>query len=169
MNTFTKRLALLPAAALAFTLPMSAPAMAGEKSEGIVVRSQAALEQWQADTTSDINRSLKFARIPPSTRPNDAVVQITFTLGADGKPDNIELLNGDGNWAARKAAMYAVRRLNNLDEVPVGNAQNAQFLANIFFASSKDVHKQLAAKLAQTERTRIAAAGGENEYILLGG
>ncbi len=169
MNTFTKHLAVLPAAALAFTLPFAAPAVAGEKSDGIVVRSQEALEEWQAQTTKDINRSLRNAPIPNNARPNNSVVQITFTLGADGKPENIETLDGSGNWAARKAARYAVRRLNDLDTVPVSNAQNAQFLANIFFASSADMHKQLAAQLKKSERSRLAAAEGEKEYILLGG
>ena len=169
MNIFTKHLAVLPAAALAFTLPFAAPAIAGEKSDGIVVRSQAALEDWQAETTKDINRALQHARIPNNAHPNNSVVQITFTLGADGKAENIEMLNGNGNWAARKSAMYAVRRLNNLDEIPVNNPQNAQFLANIFFASSKDMHKQLAAQLEKSERARVAAAGGTDKYILLGG
>jgi len=169
MNTFTKHLAVLPAAALAFTLPFAAPAMAGENSDGIVVRSQAALEEWQAATTKDINRSLKHARIPRNAFPNNAVVQVTFTLGADGKPENVAFLRGSGNWVARKVAMYAVRRLDDLDKVPVTNPQNAQFLANIFFASDKATHKQLAAQLEKAERTRIAAAGGEEEYILLGG
>ncbi len=169
MNTFTKHLAVLPAAALAFTLPFAAPAVAGEKSDGIVVRSQAALEEWQAETTKDINRSLRNAPIPNNARPNDSVVQITFTMGANGKPANIETLKGNGNWAARKSAMYAVRRLNDLDAVPVTNPQNAQFLANIFFASSVDVHKQLAVQLKKSERSRLANAEGETEYILLGG
>lgn len=168
MKTLTK-FVILPAAAVGMALPFAAPAIAGEKSDGIVVTSMAKMKEWQAATTKDINRSLKNARIPITTRPNNSVVQITFTLGDDGKAENIEVLKGNGNWAARKAATYAVRRLNDLDTVPVTNAQDAQFLANIFFASNKQVHKELAAKLAQSEATRLAASGGEEEYILLGG
>ncbi|WP_298471234.1 hypothetical protein [uncultured Erythrobacter sp.] len=169
MNTLTKHLAVLPAAALAFAIPFAAPALAGEKSDGIVVTSQAAMEEWQAATTARINRSLKNAPIPNNSRPNDAVVQVTFTLGADGKAEDIEVLRGNGNWAARKSATYAVRRLNDLDTVPVNNADGAQFLANIFFASSMEVHKQLKADLNKTLGAQLAAADGDSEYILLGG
>ena len=168
MKTLTKYV-VLPASAIALALPFAAPAVAGEKSDGIVVTSMAKMEQWQADTTKDINRSLKNAPIPIHARPNSSVVQITFTLGEDGKADNIEVIDGNGNWAARKAATYAVRRLNDLESVPVTNKQNAQFLANIFFASDAEDHKRLKLALKKSEAQRLAAAGGEEEYILLGG
>ncbi len=168
MKTLTKY-TLLPAAAFAIAVPFSAPAVAGEKSDAIVVTSMAKMKEWQAETTKDINRSLRAAPMPSSSRPNNAVVQIAFTLGADGKPDNLEVLDGNGNWAARRAASYAVRRLNDLDQVPVSNPQNAQFLANIFFASTAQDHRELKAQLKKSEAKRLAAAQGEEEYILLGG
>lgn len=168
MKTLTKY-AILPAAAFAIAVPFSAPAVAGEKSEGIVVTSMAKMKEWQAETTKDINRSLRAAPIPNSSRPNKAVVQIAFTLGEDGKADNIRVLDGQGNWAARRAASYAVRRLNDLDQVPVNNPSNAQFLANIFFASTPQDHKELRAQLKKSEAQRLAAAEGEEDYILLGG
>ncbi len=168
MNTLTKY-ALLPASAFALALPFSVPASAGDKSEDIVVTSPAKMAEWQSATTKDINRSLKNAPIPTHARPNSSVVQITFTLGENGKPDNIEVLNGNGNWAARKTAAYAVRRLDGLDQVPVTNAQNAQFLANIFFASTPEDYKALKMALKKSEAKRLAAADGEDEYILLGG
>ncbi|MDJ0642941.1 MAG: hypothetical protein QNJ15_08995 [Erythrobacter sp.] len=168
MKTLTQFVAL-PVAALGLALPFSAPAVAGEKSDGIVVTSMAKMKEWQAETTKDINRSLRSAPIPNSSRPNKAVVQIAFTLGADGKPDNIEVLDGRGNWAARRAASYAVRRLNDLDQVPVTNPADAQFLANIFFAGTAEDYKELKAQLKKSEARRLAAADGEEEYILLGG
>lgn len=168
MKTLTK-FAALPAAAFALALPVATPAIAGEKSESIVVTSKAKMAEWKAETTKDINRSLRSAPIPDSSRPNTAVVQIAFTLGEDGKADNIEVLEGRGNWAARRTAAYAVRRLNDLDQVPVTNAENAQFLANIFFASTPEDYKELKAQLKKSEAKRMAAAEGDNEYILLGG
>ncbi|MEM8724571.1 MAG: hypothetical protein AAGE86_03525 [Pseudomonadota bacterium] len=168
MNTFTK-FTPIPLAAFAMALTFTAPVAAGEKSDGIVVTSQVAMEEWQAATTADINRSLTRAPIPNNRRPNNSIVQIAFTLGDDGKAENIEVLSGNGNWAARKSATYAIRRLNNLDQVPVTNARNAEFLANIIFASSPEKHKALKAKLKKSEAARLAAADGNNEYILLGG
>lgn len=168
MKTLTK-FATLPVAAFALALPFAAPALAGEKSDGIVVTSQAKMDEWKAETTKDINRSLVNAPIPNNSRPNTAVVQIAFTLGDDGKPNNIEVLDGRGNWAARKAATYAVRRLDDLDQVPVTNAQNARFLANIFFAGTPEDYKALKTQLKKSEAQRLAAADGEDEYILLGG
>ncbi len=103
MKTLTK-FVVLPASAFALAIPFAAPAAAGDKSEDIVVTSKAKMAEWQAATTKDINRSLRAAPIPNSSRPNTSVVQIAFTLGEDGKADNIEVLDGSGNWAARRAA-----------------------------------------------------------------
>jgi len=168
MNIFAKHLAVLPAAALAFVLPVAAPTMAGEKSDAIVVTSKAAMKEWQVATTKKINRSLARAPIPNNSRPNNSIVQIRFNISADGKPENVELLQGNGNWAARSSARYAVRRLSGLDQVPVNNPQNAQFLANIIFASGLDSHEELKAKLKKSEAARIAASPGDTT-ILLGG
>lgn len=167
MNTFAK-LACSSAAALALALPFATSAVAGEKSDDIVV-SSAAMKEWQAETTKDLNRALGRVSVPVSTRPNSAIVQVAFTLGADGKAENVELLDGQGNWAARRIAVNAVKRLNDLDTVPVRNPEDAQFLANIIFASTHERHKELAAKLWKSERARIAAAGGNDTTILLGG
>ena len=168
MKTLTKCVTL-PAAAFALALPFSAPAIAGEKSNDIVVTSMAKMKEWQAETTRDINRSLRQVPLPNRARPNNSVVQITFTLGADGKAENIEMLRGNGNRAARKAASYAIRRLNDLAQVPVTNAQNAQFLANIIFASTPEAHRKLKAALKKSEAKRLAASDGDEQYVLLGG
>lgn len=168
MNTFTK-LACSSAAALTLAFSAVTPAMAGETSDDIVVKSKAAMKQWQAETTKDLNRALARAPAARKVRPNEAIVQVTFTLGADGKAHDVTLLDGNGNWAARKAALYAVRRLDGLDAVPVKNPEGAQFLASIVFANSYEMHDELTAKLWKSERARIAAAGGTDTTILLGG
>ncbi|QUL37033.1 hypothetical protein [Erythrobacter sp. JK5] len=166
MNRLNKSLAL-PAAAFALAVSFAAPAAAG-KSQDIVVTSHAAMQEWQQETTRDLNHALTRAPVARTVRPNDAVVQITFTLGEDGKAENLEVLDGKGNWAARKAAIYAVKRLDGLGDVPVYNPESAQFLANIIFASNREIHDQLAAKATSEMRERYAQAESER-YILLGG
>lgn len=166
MNTLTK-LAAATALAAACALPLAAPASAGEKSEDIVV-SPAAMEEWQADTTQHLNRGLVFNPTSAKFRPENGIVQVSFTLGADGKADNIELYDSSSNRVAERIAMRAVRKLRNLDEVPVSNPQDAKFLANLIFADNVKIKSKLKAKLAAKERARIARADASGEYISLG-
>lgn len=165
MTTRTK----LTALAAALALPLAAPALAGEKSDDIVVSSKAAMEQWQADTTADINRTL--ARDPTSrkTPPNNAVVEVAFTLGADGRAENIEILDGYGNWSARRAAKYAVRALDTLGDVPVRDRTGTAFLAQIIFADNEEIHAKLTKKAAKARAARFAAMEENERPILLGG
>lgn len=160
-----------PAAALAaaLTLTVAAPAYAGDKSDDIVVSSKSAMVTWQQDTTRQLNRMLARTPVAHTAAPNDTIVQIEFTLGEDGRPTDITLLDGDANWSARQTAIYAVRRLGDLSDVPVTNPQGTRFLANLIFADNAETRDQLAAKLDRSERTRLAAADGEEEPILLGG
>ena len=164
-----KNFAAAAACAAALALPLAAPVAAGEKSDDIVVRSAAAMEQWQADTTRDINRSLARMPLAQKVHPNNAIVEVAFTLGDDGRADNIVVLKGDGNWAARRAAKYAVRSLDTLDEVPVRNRENARFLAQIVFADNLDTHETLTARLEKSNTARFAEAQGDDNPILLGG
>ena len=162
---------LAPAAAVAATLSLAlgAPAYAGDKSDDIVVSSKTAMATWQQDTTRQLNRMLSRASVARTGTPNDTIVQIEFALGPDGKPTDITVLDGDANWSARRTAIYAVKRLGDLSDVPVTNPQNAKFLANLIFADSIDSHDRLAAKLASDTQTRFAEANSEDDYILLGG
>jgi hypothetical protein len=158
------------AAALAAiaAVPLSAPAAAGENSDDIIVISTKAMKQWQAETTRDLNRALERAPFARSVLPNDAIVQVAFTLGEDGRAQDVTVLSGNGNWAARKAARYAVQQLDTLGDVPVMSPQGTPFLANIIFASDVETHEKLAEQLVRSESARIAAAGGEDPYVLLG-
>lgn len=165
MTVFTK-LASAATLAAAFTLPLAAPAYAGEDSDDIVVRSNAAMQQWQAETTADINRALARDPMSRKVRPNNAIVEVAFTLGANGEAENIRVLDGTGNWSARRAAKIAVRSLDTLDEVPVSNPAEQKFLAQIVFADDKQTHTKLMAKLNQSRSERLASA--DNDYILLG-
>ena len=165
----TERFKFAPAAMIAAALcalPLASPAAAGE-GDDIVVSSRAAMEQWQAETTASINRAL--LRDPASRRvpTNNAIVEVAFTLGADGQADNIRIVGGEGNWAARHAAKYAVRSLDRLGEVPVRNARGQKFVANIIFADNKETHKKLSARLENTREQRLAEAG--EDTIVLGG
>lgn len=172
MNTMS-RIASAAALAAATALPFAAPVSAGEKpaqETSIVVRSAAAMEKWQEATTKDLNRALRHAPIRQTMVPNEGIVEVAFTLGADGEAENIKVLNGKGNWAARKAATYAVGRLGSLSEVPVSNPQNARFIASIIFANNPAAHRELAQKVQQKRAAqRFAVADGETKVILFGG
>lgn len=168
MTTLTK-LAIAPLSlAAAASLSFAAPALAAENSEDIIVTSAAAMEQWQAATTKDLNRSLAREPITRKVSPNNSVVEVAFTLGADGRAQNIKVIDGDGNWSARRAAIRAVRTLDTLDEVPVRNPVGTRFLASIIFADSAETKKTLAKKAKKARAARFAAADQE-QYILLGG
>ncbi|MEL7445008.1 MAG: hypothetical protein AAGK02_04260 [Pseudomonadota bacterium] len=173
--TNTSKLILAPALAIAVALPLSVPANAGEKAsagqnEGpIVVRSQLTMEEWQEQMSRDLDRKLAHAPATRTLSMGSGIVQVSFTMGADGKADNLELYSNSANWLSKRTAMRAVRRLDNLSAVPVDDPQNARFLANIIIASDQETHDKLAAKLAKSERKRLAAADDESEYIALGG
>ena len=155
-------------AALLLAVPVGT--LASDESDDIIVQPTAAMAQWQADTTRDLNRALAAGGVRYRGSPNDSIVQITFTLGEDGKADNVELYkdyNDSANWLARKMAVRAVKRLDGLDQVPVSNPQDARFLANIIFASNERVHEKLEERLEQSERARLASAGKGRTYLAL--
>ena len=153
-------------AAILVAIPASA--LASQNGDDIIVRSQAALEEWRKDTSSDLNRLLARTDIVKRGKPNNAIVQVTFDIGEDGKAENIQLYNDEGNWAAERHAIYAVKRLRGLDEVPVTNPQDAQVLANIIFSSNRMNHDRLFERLEKMERARMASKDEASTYIALG-
>ncbi len=165
---YLTKLALGNAATIAIMLPLAAPT-AAERSQEIVVKSKGAMEDWQAETTKDLNRALARVPLARKVQPNNAIVQVAFTLGADGKASDIQVLDGRGNWAARKTAAHAVRQLDDLASVPVTNPQKAKFVANVIFASTPRKRDELAATLWKSEAGRMAAAKDAENTIMLGG
>lgn len=157
------------ALALAATLPLAVPAHAGASHEDIVVSSNAAMEEWQQQATRSLNRSLERNPLERSAQPEPGIVQITFELGDNGRPANIELHSSSSNWAAVRSARFAVRRLGDISDVPVADADKARFIANIIFADNPQQHGELLALLEQSERERLASETGESELIALGG
>ena len=166
MNTFAK-LAFAPALALAALTPFAA-AQAGENSEDIVVTSSADMKAWQDDATRSLDRALQRSPIERTATPSSGIVQVTFTLGSDGRPTDVELYDSSANWAAERSAIYAVRRLGDISDVPVSDPQGAQFIANIIFADSEAEHDDLALALAASERTRLASGGPASAFVALG-
>lgn len=167
MTILKKTAAALVCAAL--TLPLASPAVAGEGAPDFVVQSEAAMKTWQKETTKDLNRYLQGAPVPVGTKLRSSIVQVRFTLDERGKAKNIEVVGGDGNGTAKRVARYAVRRLGNLNEVPIRKPQSAQFLANIIFADNPEQHSQLIAQLARGESSRFALVSPDENTILLGG
>ena len=169
--TFTKTLfhkaAAIPAIALAATVPFAGVAHADEASDGIIVTSQAEMVAWQKDTTRTLNRALETAFTPRSASVSDGIVQVTFDMGADGKPTNLEVIESSANWTAERIAVRAVGRLGDISDVPVTNAQDARFLANIVFADSVEEHAELTRELEKSMSEGLAA--GYSDYIQLGG
>lgn len=165
------------AVAAAISLTLVAPVSAGEKapdtaaahSAPIVVHSQKAMEQWQADTTRDLNRALTRDPVARKVHPNNSIVEVAFRLGNDGKPENVRVVDGNGNWAARRAAKHAVRTLGTLGSVPIATPEGTRFLASIIFADTMEMHDKLAAKAAGSRAMRFAASDGEDQPILIGG
>lgn len=168
MNTNTK-ISTIACRAIGAALLLAVPAgtMASDEGDDIIVSPKSAMEQWQQGVTSELNRALVGGGVRHRGEPNNAIVQVTFSLGDDGKPDNVQLYNTEGNFVAERMAVRAVRRLNSIDEVPVQNPQDTQFLANIIFADNDRIHDRLEQRLEQSEAARIASTGEARTYIAL--
>ncbi len=151
-------------ATLAAALSMAAivPAMADD--EPILVHSQAAFAQWQADVTNSLDRRLVSAERSSRLTPESGIVQLRFTLDENGKPQGIRTVTSSGDWSTDRVAISAVRGLNQLDEAPVANVQGQTFQANIIFAKSEAQRDKLAAKLATMETARLAR--GETSGVI---
>ncbi len=154
--------------ALGAALLLSVPA-AVSADHDIVVQPSPELTQWQQETSTDLSRALERSSAVQfgQQRINNSIVQVAFRIGEDGRPDSIQVLDGNGNFGAKRVAKRAVRSLDNLDAVPVANAQNVQFLANIIFADNERIHDRLEQRLQEMEATRLASAGPERTYIAL--
>ena len=159
----------VPVLALGLSLPMVAsPALAGDQ-EQIEVTSKSEMKRWQDKATRKLNNALRQAPGRHSVVPGNGIVQIAFRMGADGQPEQLEVHSNSADWKAERMAKYAVKRLGNISDVPVGNADGARFVANIIFAADQIQHKELKLALARSERARLAAGEAESETIVLGG
>ena len=166
-KTLFSKTAAIPAIALAAMVPFAGVAHADEATGDIVVTSQAEMAAWQKDATVSLNRSLASATDAPSALISDGIVQITFEMGADGEPTNLEVITSDASWVAERAAKRAVRRLGDISDIPVANAKDARFLANIVFADDIKQHDALVSELKKSMSNGLAS--GENGYIVIGG
>ena len=168
MNTPIK-FATIAAASLAATLSLSSPAYAGENSDTILVTSPEKMAAWKAEANDVLDRALQREPRRRNLLPGSGLVQLTFEMGDNGKPANIDLLSNSGNGASARTARLAVRWLRDLSDLPVANPQDAKFLANIIFADDQREYRELAAELNRSEAARIAAGGETSQYIALGG
>lgn len=162
MQTFIKT-----ALAAALSIAAISPAMAGD--EPIVVHSEAAMKQWQADVTRSFDRRLANAERQMLIRPANGIVQLRFTLDADGKPEDIETITSSGHRGTDAIARRAVQGLDQLDEAPVTNVADQVFIANVIFAQDSDQKTRLAAKLAKMEGARLAMSTDGTSAISFGG
>lgn len=152
-------------ASLIFALPVTAsPA---DADDDIVVVSAGAMQKWQQETNAQLDRALQVAA-PRDAVTGNSIVQITFTRGPDGKPENPQFYNREGNWTERWIARRAVQSLDNLGEVPVVEAGQVRFLANVIFADDYHNLRKLRSRLEVMERERLAAGGPGSKYLALG-
>ncbi|MDJ0978216.1 MAG: hypothetical protein QNI87_06750 [Erythrobacter sp.] len=166
----TARRLAAPALALAATLSLAAtPAMAGEDTP-IEVTSHSEMKRWKSDVSKQLDRALVRAPGRVTAVPGSGIVQIAFTLGKDGRPDNLKIHSNSAGWMAERMAKHAVKRIDTIADAPVTDVSKARFLANIIFADDRAEHEELTRALAQSERTRLASGGeSEDEVIVLGG
>lgn len=161
--TNTKILTALSALALV-AMPTAAHA---QDQDTIQVVATSALADWQKDTSDALDAALSRAPSLKGGTANEAIVQIAFDVGPRGKAQNIRVLEGEANAASQRAALYAVRSLDNLDDMPT-MANGRSVLANIILADNPTSQKKLAYKLAKSERKRIASGSGMSDYVTIG-
>lgn len=131
-------------------------------------RAAEALEAWQADISLALSQALSNASVARLMTPNSAIVRVLFSIGADGRAADIRLLEGNANWSARRAALFAIGKLEALDRVPVADPANTRFLAYLVFYRSEIVRVRLMNELRLREQERLAASGPEREYLAIG-
>lgn len=151
-------------ACMAALLPVTA--LAEGQGEDIVVSSGSAMQQWQQRTTAELNRALM--REPPGATTENAIIQITFTLGEDGKAANPQFYNRDGSFLERSMAKRAIMSLDHLADVPVADREDARFLASIIFANDPRSYTKLQRRLRKMEQARIASRDDRRQYLALG-
>lgn len=151
-------------ACMAALLPVTASAEG--PGEDIVVNSVSAMQQWQQRTTAELNQALM--REPLGATTENAIIQITFTLGEDGKATEPRFYNRDGSSLERSMAKRAIMSLENLADVPLVDRENARFLASIIFANDPRNYTKLQARLRKMEQARIASRDGRRQYLALG-
>lgn len=156
-------LIMVPAVALV-ALPNQAHA---QSQDAIEVVAASPMQQWHKDTTRSLNRSLKRAPAFTYGRVNESIVQIAFNVGDDGRAQNMRVLPGDGNHTAKRAALYAVRRLDTLASIPESKS-NQKVLANIIFYDNERSLEKMEARLASSERERVASKGELSQYLAIG-
>ena len=156
------------AAAVALAATALTPAIAEDAQDEIIVSPSKALENWRSDVSRDLSRHLDLADRWGKFNPDAGIVQVRFTLDENGRPTAMETYRSSGSVSTDRAAMWAVARLNHLDDAPVRVTSGTTFQANIIFAESPAQHDELASKLAWIERKRLAANTAEADVIALG-
>lgn len=151
--------------AAALSLAAISPALADEQ---IVVQSQAEMDQWQADVTRNLDRRLEVVQEQANVTPKSGIVQLRFTLDANGRAENIQTLTSSGDRSTDMVAKRAVRWLGNLDDAPIANAEGQTFQANIIFAQDFREYGSLEAKLAKMENARLARNDGDSKVVSFG-
>ena len=154
--------------ALALTATAVAPASANTAQADIIVSPSGAMQQWRADIGRDLGRNLMLAERWAKYNPDSGIVQVRFTLDADGRPSGMTTYRSSSSVATDRAARWAVRRLSSFDDAPVGFARGQVFQANIIFAESPGEFDRFEQKLAYLERARLAGGAGERGVIALG-
>lgn len=166
MNTLTK-FALASGGAFALALTFSTPVAAGT-SQDILVTSPAEMKSWQQTATRDLNRKLALGDKYGKGRSAEGIVQVRFTLDANGAPTNLQTYANTAGPVGERAAKWAVRRMRSLDNAPIANVEGRMFQANVIFAKGMLQKEELIAQLAKSERMRLAALGGADPVIQLG-
>ncbi|MEL7198107.1 MAG: energy transducer TonB [Pseudomonadota bacterium] len=158
------KIAAVPVLAFAASLPLAAPAAADTNDDRILVTE---MDSWKANATRRLNRALQRNPINQTGAPAPGIVQLSFTLNANGSPTNVEVLSNSANRPAAQSAKYAVRRMGDLSDVPVANAGDTQFIANVIFANDHREKRELIAELKSKPYASFASKSGKPTYVVL--
>ena len=148
-------------------LAVPAGAIAQDRQDTIEIRAISPLEQWQNETNRVLNKALDRAPSLRDGAANEAVVQVAFEVGADGRANNMRVLPGNGNLAAQRAARYAIRKIDTLGAIPAKDV-GRPILANIFFYDNEGSYHRLKKELASSEVRRGALRALAANYIVIG-
>ncbi|KWV91612.1 hypothetical protein [Erythrobacter sp. YT30] len=165
MTNFSK-IAAIPLLAAAATFSLAVPATAGGDDNKTIIVTK--MSEWKEQANKKLNRALTRNPTNRVGVPAEGIVQLGFRLDEKGRATDFKVLTNTANRPAVETAEYALKRMGDMRDAPVADAQKALFRADIVFADDLATRNKLLAELNQKRSTQVASNAGGPVYIAFG-
>lgn len=120
-------------AAVAFTVPLAAPASA-QHVDHTTPGKLVTLAEWTKRMNRLLVEEMRYPAPMLGQEPGRGVVRVKFNCSDSGRPDKVALLHSSGQPALDREALRAVKRLASLHPLPTGFTPDQKFEAVLVFA-----------------------------------